>query len=249
MPELGYFSTDRPHPRGELLVKSDDLFPGYYKRPELTAEMFDEDGYYRTGDIVAETGPDQLVYLDRRNNVLKLSQGEFVTVSKLEAVFGDSPLVRQIYVYGNSARPTCSRWSCRPTTRWRLRSPKRCKVVIGESLQDVARAAGLQSYEIPRDFIDRDNAVHARERPADRHPQAGTAEAQGALRRAAGAALRRAGRRPGRRTARHCARAAPTRPVLETVIRAAGALLGAAAADVARRTRSSPISAETRCRR
>ena len=49
-------------------------------------------------------GPDQVKYLDRRNNVLKLSQGEFVTVSKLEAAFGDSPLVRQIYVYGNSAR-------------------------------------------------------------------------------------------------------------------------------------------------
>ena len=80
------------------------MFPGYYKRPEVTAEVFDPDGYYRTGDIMAEVGPEQLAYLDRRNNVLKLSQGEFVTVSKLEAVFGDSPLVRQIYVYGNSAR-------------------------------------------------------------------------------------------------------------------------------------------------
>ena len=104
VPDLGYFRTDRPHPRGELLVKSETMFPGYYKRPEVTAEVFDADGYYRTGDIVAELGPDQLVYLDRRNNVLKLSQGEFVTVSKLEAVFGDSPLVRQIYLYGNSAR-------------------------------------------------------------------------------------------------------------------------------------------------
>ena len=105
VPELGYFRTDRPHPRGELLVKSEQLFPGYYKRPEVTAEMFDEDGYYRTGDIVAELGPDHVQYVDRRNNVLKLSQGEFVTVSKLEAAFGDSPLVRQIYLYGNSARP------------------------------------------------------------------------------------------------------------------------------------------------
>ena len=104
VPELGYFHTDRPHPRGELLVKTETMFPGYYKRPEITAEVFDADGYYRTGDIVAEVGPDQLRYLDRRNNVLKLSQGEFVAVSKLEAVFGDSPLVRQIFVYGNSAR-------------------------------------------------------------------------------------------------------------------------------------------------
>ena len=105
VPELGYFGTDRPHPRGELLVKSDQLFPGYYKRPEVTAEMFDEDGFYRTGDIVAELGPDHVQYVDRRNNVLKLSQGEFVTVSKLEAAFNDSPLVHQIYIYGNSARP------------------------------------------------------------------------------------------------------------------------------------------------
>src|SRR6185312_8155580 len=103
VPDLGYFTTDRPHPRGELLVKTEGMFPGYYKRPELTTEMFDAEGFYRTGDIFAETGQDQLVYLDRRNNVLKLSQGEFVTVSKLEAAFGDSPLVRQIYVYGNSA--------------------------------------------------------------------------------------------------------------------------------------------------
>src|SRR3981189_1044513 len=104
VPDLGYFRTDRPHPRGELLVTSQDLFAGYYQRPQLTAEVFDPQGYYRTGDIVAEVGPDQLEYLDRRNNVLKLSQGEFVTVSKLEAVFDTSPLVGQIYLYGNSAR-------------------------------------------------------------------------------------------------------------------------------------------------
>ncbi len=59
VPDLGYFRTDRPHPRGELLVKSEQMFPGYYKRPEITAEVFDADGYYRTGDIVAELGPDQ----------------------------------------------------------------------------------------------------------------------------------------------------------------------------------------------
>jgi acyl-CoA synthetase (AMP-forming)/AMP-acid ligase II len=105
VPDLGYFHTDRPHPRGELLVKTQNMFAGYYKRPEVTAGVYDPDGYYCTGDIMAQTGPDQLVWLDRRNNVVKLSQGEFVAVSKLEAAFGDSPLVRQIYIYGNSARP------------------------------------------------------------------------------------------------------------------------------------------------
>lgn len=73
VPDLGYFLTDRPHPRGELLVKTQALFPGYYQRPDVTAEVFDADGFYRTGDIMAQVGPDQFVYLDRRNNVLKLA--------------------------------------------------------------------------------------------------------------------------------------------------------------------------------
>ena len=42
VPDLGYFSTDRPHPRGELLLKTENMFPGYYKRPEVTAGVFDE---------------------------------------------------------------------------------------------------------------------------------------------------------------------------------------------------------------
>ncbi|MDT5095753.1 MAG: fatty acid CoA ligase FadD9 [Mycobacterium sp.] len=155
VPDLGYFHTDRPYPRGELVVLSDSLFPGYYKRPDVTAEVFDDNGYYRTGDIVAEIGPDQLRYLDRRNNVLKLSQGEFVTVSKLEAVFDGSPLVRQIYVYGNSARAYLLAVVV-PTEDALSRvgaDVEALKPLIGDALQNVAKEAGLQSYEIPRDFI------------------------------------------------------------------------------------------------
>lgn len=146
VPDLGYFATDRPYPRGELLLKTNNMFPGYYKRPEITAGVFDEDGYYRTGDVVAEVAPDRLVYVDRRNNVLKLAQGEFVTLAKLEAVFGNSPLVRQIYVYGNSAHPYLLAVVV-PT------DANASKAEIADSLQTVARDAGLQSYEVPRDFI------------------------------------------------------------------------------------------------
>ncbi|MFP3663100.1 AMP-binding protein, partial [Burkholderia sp. SIMBA_043] len=81
VPELGYFTTDKPHPRGELLIKTHSMMLGYYQRPEVTNSVFDEDGYYKTGDIMAETAVDELVYLDRRNNVIKLSQGEFVAIA------------------------------------------------------------------------------------------------------------------------------------------------------------------------
>ncbi|MFG1791234.1 carboxylic acid reductase [Nocardia sp. NPDC049149] len=154
VPELGYLSTDKPFPRGELLVKSETMFPGYYKRPELNAEVFDADAFYRTGDIMAEIGPDQLQYLDRRNNVLKLSQGEFVTVSKLEAIFTSSPLVRQIYVYGNSERAYLLAVIVPTETALAAHSDVAdLKGAINESLQQIAKHAELNPYEIPRDFL------------------------------------------------------------------------------------------------
>ncbi|MGB3483253.1 MAG: carboxylic acid reductase [Mycobacterium sp.] len=155
VPELGYFHTDRPHPRGELLVKSAILFDGYYKQPEATADVFDAEGFYRTGDVMAEISPDQLAYVDRRHNVLKLAQGEFVTISKLETLFGSSPLVHQIYVYGNSARSYLLAVVV-PSEETLADHANDVDVVadlIGESLRNTAKAAGLQSYEIPRDFI------------------------------------------------------------------------------------------------
>src|SRR6476620_5044018 len=229
VPELGYFSTDRPHPRGELLVNSETLFPGYYKRPEVTADVFDADGYYRTGDVVAELGPDQLRYLDRRNNVLKLSQGEFVTVAKLEAVFGDSPLVRQIFVYGNSARSYLLAVVVPTEDALARQDVESLKPLITESLQDVAKAAGLQSYEIPRDFIIEttpftlENGLltgirklarpKLREYYSDRLEQLYTDLADSQANELRELRLQGA-----------------DRPVLETISRAAGALLGTAAA-------------------
>jgi fatty acid CoA ligase FadD9 len=153
VPDLGYFSTDRPYPRGELLLKTENMFPGYYKRPEVTAGVFDADGYYRTGDVVAEVGPNRLAYVDRRNNVLKLAQGEFVTVAKLEAVFGNSPLVRQIYIYGNSAHPYLLAVVVPTEDALAGNDIEALKPLIADSLQNVAKEAGLQSYEVPRDFV------------------------------------------------------------------------------------------------
>ncbi|MGV0851576.1 carboxylic acid reductase [Mycolicibacterium phlei] len=231
VPELGYFGTDRPYPRGELLVKSETMFPGYYKRPQTTAEVFDDDGYYKTGDIVAELGPDRLAYVDRRNNVLKLSQGEFVTVAKLEAVFATSPLVRQIFVYGNSARSYLLAVVV-PTEEALARyDAATLKAALSQSLQDIGREAGLQSYEIPRDFLVEttpftlENGLltgirklarpKLKEHYGDRLEQLYTELADGQAKELR--ELRANGAR---------------RPTPETVGRAAGALLGAASAEV-----------------
>ncbi len=233
VPDLGYFRTDRPNPRGELLVKSETMFPGYYNRPDATADVFDADGYYRTGDVVAETGPDRVVYLDRRNNVLKLSQGEFVTVSTVEAVFADSPVIGQIYIYGNSARAFLLAVIV-PTDDALAQvdgDVDAVKPILGASLQRAARAAGLQSYEIPRDFIVETTpftlenglltGIRKLARPRLKE-QYGEALEQRYTDLADGqtnelATLRREG---------------DSAPVLDTLCRAAAALLGASPADV-----------------
>ena len=149
VPELGYFQTDKPHARGELLIKSETATPGYYKRVEATASAFDEDGYYRTGDVMAEIAPDQLVYVDRRNNVIKLAQGEFVAIAQLEATYGGASWVRQIFVYGNSERAHLLAVIV-PTLEALDRfagDPDGLKAALAASLQQTARAAQLQSYE------------------------------------------------------------------------------------------------------
>ncbi|MFL0181627.1 carboxylic acid reductase [Mycobacterium sp. SMC-15] len=153
LPHLGYFRTDQPYPRGELLIRSEDLFTGYYKRPEVTASVFDADGYYRTGDVVSEVSPGRLVYVDRRNNVLKLAQGQFVTVAKLEAVFSNSPLVQQIYVYGNSSHAFLLAVVVPTEDAFAGYGADALKAALAESLQRAAQQAGLQSYEVPRDFL------------------------------------------------------------------------------------------------
>jgi fatty acid CoA ligase FadD9 len=155
VPELGYFLTDKPYPRGELLVKTQTTMPGYYRRPDVTAEVFDPDGYYRTGDVMAEIESDRLVYVDRRKNVLKLSQGEFVAVANLEAIFAGAPLVRQIFVYGNSERPNLL--AVIVPTREALQrfgtDAGALRAALSDSLRDTAREAELQTYEVPVDFL------------------------------------------------------------------------------------------------
>ena len=244
VPELGYFGTDRPFPRGELAVKSVSQFSGYYQRPQLTAEVFDPDGYYLTGDIMAEVGPDQLTYIDRRNSVVKLSQGEFVAVSKLEAVFGDSPLVRQIYIYANSARSYPLAVVAPTEDALKRHGVPSLKPLISKSLQDVAKAAGLQSYEIPRDFViettpftvenglltDIGKPVQTRlkQRYGPRLEQLYTELAEDQANQL-----------------RTLHDGAADRPVLETVSRAAGAVLGAASIDLQANTHFTDLGGDS----
>lgn len=161
-PEAGYLTTDVPHPRGQLLIKSRWSVPGYYKSPEATRALYDDDGYLRTGDIVEERAPGELAVVGRVKDVLKLSQGEFVTLWKLEAAFtADSPLIRQVYLYGHSDRaylvgvvvPDREAVHERLTREGHPMNDDDAKRLVRAELDRVAEAEGLRPFEVPRDFL------------------------------------------------------------------------------------------------
>ncbi|KAL0478613.1 long chain acyl-CoA synthetase [Acrasis kona] len=92
-PELNYTVHDKPYPRGEVLVRGTNVSAGYYKRPEITKDVFTSDGWFKTGDI-AQINPDgTFTLIDRRKNLIKLAHGEYIALERLESVYGNSPFV------------------------------------------------------------------------------------------------------------------------------------------------------------
>ena len=51
LPEMDYRITDKPYPRGEICMIGPSIFDGYYKREDKTAEAFDAEGWFMTGDV------------------------------------------------------------------------------------------------------------------------------------------------------------------------------------------------------
>ncbi|KAG9145784.1 hypothetical protein Leryth_011222 [Lithospermum erythrorhizon] len=102
VPEMGYDPLGEP-PRGEICVRGKTAFAGYYKNPELTREAL-IDGWFHTGDIGEMLPNGVLKIIDRRKNLIKLSQGEYVAVEYLEKVYSIAPIVEDIWVYGDGLK-------------------------------------------------------------------------------------------------------------------------------------------------
>ena len=87
-PEGGYRATDKPNPRGELEIGGYGVATGYYKNEEQTAEAFTVTAngmvWFKTGDIGEVFADGTIKIIDRKKDLIKLSNGEYFSLGKVE---------------------------------------------------------------------------------------------------------------------------------------------------------------------
>ncbi|KAJ2355770.1 medium-chain fatty acid-CoA ligase faa2 [Coemansia erecta] len=170
VPEMNYFSTDKPYPRGEILLRGKNVFAGYYNDAEKTAAALDGD-WLITGDIGTLKSDGNLQIIDRRKNILKLAQGEYVAVEHLETIYSIQKLLQNIFVHGDSLQSTLVAvvvpdpepflpWARKITGNRSATLEELCKSeeVVGAllvELRKLGREAKLQGFEIIREvYVD-----------------------------------------------------------------------------------------------
>lgn len=90
----------RLSPEGEILIKSPGQLVGYYKRPDLDAESFTEDGFFRTGDL-GEIAPNGVLKLTgRAKELFKTAKGKYVAPAPIENRINAHPMIELSLVSG-----------------------------------------------------------------------------------------------------------------------------------------------------
>lgn len=102
IPEMEYDANATP-PRGEVCIGGPAIFSGYYKKDEETKSAVEEDtGFFHSGDVGELTKEGFLRIIDRKKNIFKLAQGEYIAVEKLENTYGQASIADSIWIHGSS---------------------------------------------------------------------------------------------------------------------------------------------------
>nr|PVC50109.1 long-chain-fatty-acid--CoA ligase 5 [Theileria orientalis] len=165
LPDFNYYVTDK-NPRGELLLRGYNIVKSYYRSDETNRESF-ENGWFLTGDI-AELLPNGAIrIIDRRKNIFKLSQGEYISPEKLEAIITAVPVVCQAYVTGKSEylNPVAvvvpdelelELWAkknnCSKMSRKEVASSKQFKDFLTNEMKKVFDTSGVKGFEKVKTF-------------------------------------------------------------------------------------------------
>ncbi|XP_005048837.1 PREDICTED: long-chain-fatty-acid--CoA ligase 5 [Ficedula albicollis] len=161
--EMSYFSSNN---EGEVCIKGPNVFKGYLKDPEKTAEAIDKDGWLHTGDIGKWLPNGTLKIIDRKKNIFKLAQGEYIAPEKIENVYIGSAAVAQVFVHGESLRSFligivvpdaemlpefAAKLGVKGSFEELCKNPAVKKAILDDMIR-LGREAGLKSFEQVKDL-------------------------------------------------------------------------------------------------
>jgi non-ribosomal peptide synthetase component E (peptide arylation enzyme) len=145
-----------PEVPGELAFRGPTLFPGYYRRPEMTARAFDAEGYYLTGDLFAtpEGREDRLRFVGRARDLI-IRGGMKVAPEELEAIIARHPAVADVAVVGvaDNRLPGEQRICAVVVNRPDLGGGEGARMELtAKELRRFLVETGVAAYKIPREF-------------------------------------------------------------------------------------------------
>ena len=88
-------------PDGEILIRSDSIFAGYYKDPEATAAVLSDDGWFRSGDVGEIDADGFLKITDRKKDLIITAGGKNIAPQNLENALKSSRFISQAIVVGD----------------------------------------------------------------------------------------------------------------------------------------------------
>uniref|UniRef100_A0A4W4GPR7 Long-chain-fatty-acid--CoA ligase n=1 Tax=Electrophorus electricus TaxID=8005 RepID=A0A4W4GPR7_ELEEL len=161
--EMNYFTSNN---EGEVCIKGKNVFSGYLRDPERTSEALDKDGWLHTGDIGKWLPNGVLKIIDRKKNIFKLAQGEYIAPEKIENVYIRSATAAQVFVHGDSLQSclvaiivpdpeVLPAWAEKLGVKGSLQElckNQQIKKAVLSDLVKLGREAGLKSFEQVKDL-------------------------------------------------------------------------------------------------
>ncbi len=141
---------------GEILAKGPNVASGYYQRPADTAEAWDTEGWFHTGDI-GQLEEGYLRITDRKKELIKTAGGKYVAPQKIENLLKSRPLISQAVVIGDRLKYCVALITLDPDALEALADEAAARASVEASVAAVNE--GLASYEsikyfaiLPHDF-------------------------------------------------------------------------------------------------
>nr|KAK5444477.1 long-chain fatty acid-CoA ligase [Exophiala xenobiotica] len=161
-PDAGYYSTNNP-PQGEIWIRGPSVTEGYWDNEQETKDAITEDKWFKTGDIGEFNANGHLKIIDRKKNLVKTLNGEYIALEKLESAYRTASVVGNICVFAaqDKAKPiaiivpveaalqkVAAANGIKGESLEELVHDKKLNGIVLQEMQKAGRQAGLSGIEI-----------------------------------------------------------------------------------------------------